>query len=106
MATDHKIRVQILGGRPMRFPASYMGRYFSGRISPLQGEGQEFDSLTVHIFLKRKYKAMTNETKVAILTARKNLLNERDPMGNINIIRKINRLIRKYSKEKTNAGMA
>lgn len=49
---------------------------------------------------------MTNETKVAILTARKNLLNERDPMGNINIIRKINRLIRKYSKEKTNDGMA
>jgi hypothetical protein len=49
---------------------------------------------------------MTNETKVAILTARKNLLNERDPVGNINIIRKINRLIRKYSKEKTNAGMA
>lgn len=49
---------------------------------------------------------MTNETKVAILTARKNLLNERDPMGNANIIRKINRLIRKYSKEKINAGMA
>ena len=48
---------------------------------------------------------MTNETKVAILTARKNLLNDRDPVGNINIIRKINRLIRKYSKEKTNGGM-
>lgn len=42
---------------------------------------------------------MTNETKVAILTARKNLLNERDPVGNINIIRKINRLIRKYQKK-------
>lgn len=42
---------------------------------------------------------MTNETKVAILTARKNLLNERDPIGNVNIIRKINRLIRKFSKE-------
>lgn len=42
---------------------------------------------------------MTNETKVAILTARKNLLNDRDPMGNINIIRKINRLIRKYQKK-------
>lgn len=41
---------------------------------------------------------MTKETKVAILTARKNLLNERDPMGNANIIRKINRLIRKYQK--------
>ena len=42
---------------------------------------------------------MTNETKVAILTARKNLLNDRDPMSNINIIRKINRLIRKYQKK-------
>ena len=42
---------------------------------------------------------MTNETKVAILTARRNLLNERDPIGNANIIRKINRLIRKFSKE-------
>lgn len=42
---------------------------------------------------------MTNETKVAILTARKNLLNDRDPVGNINIIRKINRLIRKYQKK-------
>ena len=42
---------------------------------------------------------MTNETKVAILTARRNLLNERDPIGNVNIIRKINRLIRKFSKE-------
>lgn len=41
---------------------------------------------------------MTNETKVAILTARRNLLNERDPIGNANIIRKINRLIRKFSK--------
>ena len=40
---------------------------------------------------------MTNESKVAALTARKNLLNARDPVGNINIIRKINRLIRKYS---------
>lgn len=40
---------------------------------------------------------MTNETKVAALIARKNLLNARDPVGNINIIRKINRLIRKYS---------
>ena len=41
---------------------------------------------------------MTNETKVAILTVRKNLLNARDPVGNANIIRKINRLIRKYQK--------
>ena len=40
---------------------------------------------------------MTNETKVMQLTARKNLLNARDPVGNVNIIRKINRLIRKYS---------
>ena len=40
---------------------------------------------------------MTNEAKVAALTARKNLLNARDPVGNVNIIRKINRLIRKFS---------
>lgn len=40
---------------------------------------------------------MTNESKVAALIARKNLLNSRDPVGNTNIIRKINRLIRKYS---------
>lgn len=42
---------------------------------------------------------MTNETKVAQLTARKNLLNSRDPQGNLNLIHKIDRLIRKYSKE-------
>lgn len=41
---------------------------------------------------------MTNETKVAQLTARKNLLNARDPQGNLNLVRKIDRLIRKYSK--------
>lgn len=41
---------------------------------------------------------MTNETKVAMLTARKNLLNSRDPQGNMNLIRKIDRLIRKWSK--------
>jgi hypothetical protein len=40
---------------------------------------------------------MTNETKVALLTARKNLLNARDPVGNVNLIRKIDRKIRKYS---------
>lgn len=42
---------------------------------------------------------MTNAEKITQLTARKNLLNERDPIGNVNIIRKINRLIRKFSKE-------
>ena len=42
---------------------------------------------------------MTNENKVKALIARKNLLNERDPIGNANIIRKINRLIRKYQKK-------
>lgn len=42
---------------------------------------------------------MTNTEKIAQLIARKNLLNERDPVGNINIIRKINRLIRKYQKK-------
>ena len=42
---------------------------------------------------------MTNENKVKALIARRNLRNERDPIGNVNIIRKINRLIRKFSKE-------
>ena len=42
---------------------------------------------------------MTNENKVKALIARRNLLNERDSVGNVNIIRKINRLIRKFSKE-------
>ena len=42
---------------------------------------------------------MTNENKVKALIAHRNLLNERDPIGNVNIIRKINRLIRKFSKE-------
>ena len=40
---------------------------------------------------------MTNETKVAQLTARKNLLLARDPIANANIVRKIERQIRKYS---------
>lgn len=40
---------------------------------------------------------MTNETKIALLTARKNLLNARDPVGNVNLIHKIDRKIRKYS---------
>ena len=42
---------------------------------------------------------MTNETKIALLMARKNLLNDRNPAENIHIIHKIERLIRKYSKE-------
>lgn len=41
---------------------------------------------------------MSNETRIAILTARKNLLNQRDPSSNANIIRKIDRQIRKLSK--------
>lgn len=41
---------------------------------------------------------MTNETKVAMLTARKNLLNSRNPQMNANLIRKIDRQIRKLSK--------
>lgn len=41
---------------------------------------------------------MLNETRIAMLTARKNLLNQRDPSGNANIIRKIDRQIRKLSK--------
>lgn len=42
---------------------------------------------------------MTNETKLLRLIARKNLLTSRDPAGNVNLLRKINCLIRKYSKE-------
>ena len=40
---------------------------------------------------------MTNEIKIALLTARKNLLNARDPVANANLVRKIERQIRKYS---------
>lgn len=40
---------------------------------------------------------MTNETKIALLTARKNLLNARDPVGNVNLIRKIDRKICKLA---------
>ena len=40
---------------------------------------------------------MSNELKVMQLTARKNLLLSRDPVGNVNLIRKIERQIRKYS---------
>lgn len=40
---------------------------------------------------------MTNESKVKILTMRKNTLASRDPVGNANIIRKIERRIKKYS---------
>ena len=40
---------------------------------------------------------MTNETKVMQLTARKNLLLSRDPVANANLVRKIERQIRKYS---------
>ena len=42
---------------------------------------------------------MTNENKIMLLTARRNLLNDRDPVGNLNIIHKIDRLIRKYQKK-------
>lgn len=40
---------------------------------------------------------MTNENKVTYLIARRNLLAARDSVGNANIIRKIERQIRKYS---------
>lgn len=40
---------------------------------------------------------MTSETKVAALTARKNLLLSRDPVANANLVRKIERQIRKFS---------
>ena len=41
---------------------------------------------------------MTNSDRVVMLTTRKNLLMERNPVENRNIIRKLDRLIRKYSK--------
>ena len=41
---------------------------------------------------------MSNETRIAMLTARKNLLNQREPSVSANIVRKIDRQIRKVSK--------
>ena len=41
---------------------------------------------------------MSNETRIAMFTSHKNLLNQRDPSGNANIVRKIDRQIRKLSK--------
>lgn len=38
---------------------------------------------------------MAKEMKIKMLEARRNLLNERDPVANMNIINKINRQIRK-----------
>lgn len=40
---------------------------------------------------------MSNGTKVMQLTARKNFLLSRDPVANANLVRKIERQIRKYS---------
>lgn len=42
---------------------------------------------------------MSNETRIAILTARRNLLNSRDPIANYHIVRKIEREIRRLSKD-------
>ena len=41
---------------------------------------------------------MTNSDRVLMLEARKVLLLERNPVENANIVRKLDRLIRKYSK--------
>ena len=41
---------------------------------------------------------MTNSDRVLMLEARKALLLERNPAENANIVRKLDRLIRKYSK--------
>lgn len=38
---------------------------------------------------------MTNETKIGILRARMNLLQQRDPIANVNIVNKLKRKIRK-----------
>lgn len=40
---------------------------------------------------------MTNEAKVMVLTARRNLLEARNPVENMKIIKKLERKIRKYS---------
>ena len=40
---------------------------------------------------------MTNEAKVMVLTARRNLLEARNPVENMHIIKKLERKIRKYS---------
>ena len=37
----------------------------------------------------------SNETKVLLFTSRMNMLNQRDPVANANIIRKIKRQLRK-----------
>ena len=37
----------------------------------------------------------SRETKIMLLTARMNMLNQRDPVANFNIIRKIKRQLRK-----------
>ena len=41
---------------------------------------------------------MTNENRILMLEARKALLVERNPVENAKIVRKLERLIRKYSK--------
>ena len=41
---------------------------------------------------------MSNETRIAMLTARKNLINQRDPSDNKKKKKKIDRQIRKLSK--------
>lgn len=38
---------------------------------------------------------MSNETRIAMLTARKNVLGQRDAAGNANIIKKIDRQLKK-----------
>ena len=40
---------------------------------------------------------MTNEAKVMVLTAHRNLLEARNPAENMKIIKKLERKIRKYS---------
>ena len=40
---------------------------------------------------------MTNSSKVILLSARRNLLAERDPVSNLRIIKKLDRKIRNFS---------
>lgn len=42
----------------------------------------------------RRYNTMTNETRISILRARMNLLQQRDPVVNANIVNKLKRKIR------------
>lgn len=79
-----------------------MGSYFSWlEYLPCKqevvGSSPTGSTSVKHNIFERKYNIMSNELKVMQLTARKNLLLSRDPVANANLVRKIERQIRKYS---------